>query len=363
MARIRLDQALPGMILSDDVYSIRGQLLANKNDILSWQMIYHLHFYHVAEIAIQKEADTPVISTEDPDSVPYETQSQRIRASAEYQEFRHSYEDKTSFFENSLNEFVKKQEPLEYEQLLSSTKSLFEKHSTTFGVLDMMHNMREIDDSTYAHSMNVSLISRVMGEWLNLSKEDLDILSLCGLLHDIGKSEVSNKIIEKPGKLTDLEFQEIQNHPRLGYELLKNEPINDHIKMAALMHHERCDGTGYPLGLTKEQIDPFAMIVSIADVYDAMTSDRCYRPGICPFDVIAEFQRNGLSAFHPQFVLIFLDRIANTYVNSDVLLNDGTTGKIVLIHTQELTRPLIQTSKDQFIDLTEHLDLYIKAIL
>ena len=361
MALTYINEAQPGMILSDDVYSAKGQLLARRQEILSSQMLQHMKFYGVPLLPIQ---DDPVYA-EDPqaDLVGIETQSQRIRHSKEYRAFRADYEIRTEFFENSLSDFVKKQEPLECNELLQSAQELFARNTTTIGVLDMLHNMREIDDSTYAHSMNVALISRVMGEWLNFPKEELDTLTLCGLLHDIGKSSIPNHIISKPGKLTDEEYREIQNHPKYGFDLIKRQDIDDHIKLSALMHHERCDGSGYPLQLTMDQLDPYAMIVSIADVYDAMTADRCYRAGICPFDVIADFERNGLKKYHPQYILVFLERIASTYVNSSVILNDGTTGKIVLIHTGALTRPLIQTGVTSFIDLREQLDLYIKAIL
>ena len=88
-----------------------------------------------------------------------------------------------------------------------------------------------------------------------------------------------------------------------------------HVKNAALMHHERSDGSGYPSKLKGNQIDPYARMVAIADVYDAMTADRCYRRGVCPFEVIATFEREGLGKYKPQFITSFLEHIANTYIN------------------------------------------------
>lgn len=191
---------------------------------------------------------------------------------------------------------------------------------------------------------------------------DMDTLTLCGLLHDIGKSKIPNEIIGKPGKLTDSEYEEIKKHPVIGYNLVKNLDIDQRIKNAVLLHHERFDGKGYPLGLTGNEIDDFTSIVSIADVYDAMTANRCYRDGLCPFEVIAIFEKEGLTQFNPKYILTFLDHIANTYINNEVLLSDGSSGKIVLIN-KKLTRPTIQLDNGNFVNLESRLDLYVQAII
>lgn len=139
----------------------------------------------------------------------------------------------------------------------------------------------------------------MLGNWLGFSEDAQNTLTLCGLLHDIGKSRIPASIIGKPGRLTSEEFEQIKRHPLLGYELLKNQPLDPHIKNAALMHHERCDGSGYPFGLYASDIDDYASIIAVADVYDAMTADRCYRLGLCPFEVIAQFEQEGLQRYKP----------------------------------------------------------------
>ncbi len=166
----------------------------------------------------------------------------------------------------------------------------------------------------------------------------------------------------KKGKLTDAEYEVIKAHAQLGYDILKDQPLDERIKNAALMHHERYDGSGYPNHLAGNAIDDMAAIVAIADVYDAMTSDRCYRRALCPFEVIASFELEGLNRYNPQFILCFLEHIANTYVNNNVLLSNGQTGKIILI-TQRLTRPVIQLEDQTFLDLNDRPDLYIQAII
>ena len=140
------------------------------------------------------------------------------------------------------------------------------------------------------------------------------------------------------------------------------QPLNSHIKKAALMHHERCDGSGYPMGLTMEEIDDYALIIAIADVYDAMTAARSYRAPLCPFEVIAEFEKDGLQKYKPKYILTFLENIANAYQNNRVMLSDGTSARIVLLNHRRLSKPLVQLDDGACIDL-EKSPLYIKAII
>lgn len=332
-----------------------------QNTPVTLQLIEHLKFYQIASVSIFPENHGDRNSST-MTAQRLETYSQRIRRSPEFQRFKTDYTKKVSFMKENINNFIVNDEDLNVDQLLDETLTLFGENSTTISMFDMLHNMRQIDDSTYAHSVNVALICRLIGKWKNFSEKDMDTLTLCGLLHDIGKSKIPNEIIGKPGKLTDSEYEEIKKHPVIGYNLVKNLDIDQRVKNAVLFHHERFDGKGYPLGLTGNEIDDFTSIVSIADVYDAMTANRCYRDGLCPFEVIAIFEKEGLTQFNPKYILTFLDHIANTYINNEVLLSDGSSGKIVLIN-KKLTRPTIQLDNGNFVNLESRLDLYVQAII
>lgn len=115
--------------------------------------------------------------------------------------------------------------PLDKNALLEQVMELFTRNATTISMFDMLHNMRSINDSTYAHSMNVALIGRMIGMWMNFDSRDLDTLVLGGLLHDIGKSKVPEAILNKPARLTPAEFEEIKKHTVYGYEMLRDMPI------------------------------------------------------------------------------------------------------------------------------------------
>ena len=174
---------------------------------------------------------------------------------------------------------------------------------------------------------------------------------MCGLFHDIGKVLIPDEILNKPGKYTDEEFSLIQQHPLSSYKLLKDLPIDGRIKKAALMHHERSDGSGYPQKLKSEEIDDYAEIIAIADVYDAMTAARSYRSPLCPFQAIGMFEKDGLQLYSPKYILTFLNRIANTYQNNRVLLNNGQSANIVMINPKHLTKPMLQMDDGSVVDM------------
>lgn len=354
----------PGMVTATPVMSRHGQMIVEAHKMLTTQMIAHLEFYGIESARIIDGAlpvDAIQSMAEEKEAV--DRYSERVRNSKEFKVFKANYEKKVPFLEKSINDFVTKNIPFDQEALLSCALDLFARHSTTISMFDMLHNMRKITDSTYAHSLNVSLISRMIGMWQDYNADDLETLTLGGLLHDIGKSKIPPEIINKPGRLTPEEYELVKKHSEYGYELLKNQNVSVRIKKIALTHHERCDGSGYPIGLIGDDIDDFANIVAIADVYDAMTADRCYRRGVCPFEVIATFEREGLGKYKPQFITSFLEHIANTYINNDVMLSNGMTGKIVLINKHRLTHPVVRLEDGIFINLEKRPELYVQTII
>ncbi len=169
------------------------------------------------------------------------------------------------------------------------------------------------DSYTRGHSDRVSEISVLIGKKLNLSEEDLRILKIGGLFHDIGKIGVPDSILLKDNKLTDDEYSEIKNHPSIGVHILSTATIFQEIIPIVKHHHERYDGHGYPGQLKGQNIPYLARIASIADSFDAMTSRRTYRNSLPLETVIAEFQRCKGTQFDPELTDIFLDILQNHY--------------------------------------------------
>ncbi len=141
-----------------------------------------------------------------------------------------------------------------------------------------MKSLQDSQQYTYYHSINVALIASVFAHFLGYSPTQIKEITIAGLLHDLGKQKVPIEILDAPRKLTPNEFKIMQNHPSYAIEMLKQgSEISTDILAAVAQHHERCNGTGYPLGLNADEIHPYASVISLADVYDALTSERVYK--------------------------------------------------------------------------------------
>ena len=358
MREYLIEDLKPGMITAAAVKTQRGQLIIQPDVALTKALISRIDFYGIKSVQV-KDPEISAPHTEPSANASY---SQKVKSSQAFQDFQVDFTIHANDLKTFFNDFIHSGGTVNKDALLRETASLIRAQNTTIEFFDMLHNMRQDNDSTYAHSLNVALISRMIGIWLKLPDKELDTLTLAGLLHDIGKTKIPPEILDKQTRLTDEEFQTVRQHPQYGYDILKNQPLDSHIKKTALMHHERCDGSGYPMGLTLDEIDDYALIIVIADVYDAMTAARSYREPLCPFQVIAEFEKDGLQKYKPKYILTFLERIATTYQNNRVILSDGQKAKIVLLNRNHLSKPLVQLDNGECIDLDKS-PLYIQSLI
>jgi len=369
LMKIKTAFAEPGMIIGQNVLSTSNYLIAGKGAVLTDRMITRLKFYSVEEIIIVTPESLRAKNRSNAESSTKDTQSPeasyvgRIKASTEYRTFTKTFYSSFVSYKEQLNEVVQNKAPLNTESMLASVSKIFASCKNPNSLLDMMMSIRNLDDATYVHSMNVALICNLFAHWLKYDEKETQNLTLAGILHDIGKMMIPPDIIKKPGKLTDEEYRVIQGHPSLGYDILKDQNIDPRIAKAALQHHERCDGTGYPNRLTLNEIEPFAKIVAIADVYDALTANRVYRGPICPLEVIGIFQTEGLTIYDPGYLMTFLDQIMYSYLNYTVKLSNGETGRIIMMQRNTLDKPVIALSGDRYIDLRDMPGLTIVGVV
>lgn len=358
MKEVKTAELHPGMKTAEDVYSHNNQRILPQDTVLTDKMITRLEFYSIPSVRVIEE-DVKYNAPHVLDSSPY---SEKVKASKEFKEFQIAYLRTAEGFKNDLHAIVKFRAQINPKKMCDSVTGLISKNMTSGAVFDMLHNMREYDDYTYIHSINVSLICNIFGKWLKLSKREIETVTLCGLLHDAGKLMVPESIMKKPAKLDANEYSIVKTHALQGYSILKNYDINNNIKDCALMHHERCDGSGYPLGLTGDKINPYAKIVAIADVYDAMTSARIYRGPLCPYEVIGIFESEGFQKYEGKYILTFLEHIAETYMNNRVRLSNGWEGDVVFMNRSQLSKPLIRCG-EEFIDLSREPGVYIQSFV
>lgn len=398
MNKLSSKQLKAGMVVARDILTKQGQTIARAGTVLTAQLIAKLSFYRIAEVFVEEKLpeveesarEVELVEEEEPqqeepkqeepkeekkepeepvkkpapkrnETIAY---SERLKATPQFQEFSINYSRNIAALKTSFKQIVDGEgSKIDKNKMLKEAETLFSSR-TSLDLFDMLHNMRTLDDTTYAHSVNVALVARAIGKWLKMRRDELNTLTIAGLLHDIGKICIPEEVLNKTGKLTDEEFAMIRRHPAEGYSMLKKVPgIDRDILDCAIQHHERFDGSGYPNHLPGEQIEDMPAIIAIADVYDAMTATRSYRAPKSAFQVIAAFENDGLHKYNPRFILTFLQNIANAYQNNRVILSDGTSARIIYINQSKLSRPMVQLDSGAVIDLSRQPDLEITKCL
>ncbi len=360
MKRLSTADLTPGMVAAEDVYTYTNQLIIPRGTILSDKTITKLEFYSIINIRVEDSISKDYAQNPEPSSDS--SYSDKVKASREFKIFKARFEQEVPKFKNILDSVALNKRNISLDGLYDFTENLLKSESGYTSVFDMLHNLRQYDDQTYVHCINVALMCNVFARWLRMTEEEIKLATLCGLLHDIGKVSVPSDIISKPGSLTESEYTLVKKHTLEGYNALRVQNVPASIMNSALMHHERCDGSGYPFGIKNPKIDTFAKMVAIVDVYDAMTSARVYRGPMCPFKVIDIFESEGLQKYDTRFIMTFLENIVNTYMLNRVKLNDGRIGEVVFINRSSLAKPTIKCGSE-FIDLSTEPGLYIDAII
>ena len=227
---------------------------------------------------------------------------------------------------------------------------------------DVLYNiidLRNHDNYTYLHSVNVGTIATIMGKHLGLSRSNMKELAVGALLHDIGKMCIPNPILTSKADLTYQEFEQMRLHPKYGFELLRSVPglglLSAHV---AYQHHEREDGSGYPRGLAGHQIHLYAKIVMAADSFDAMTSGRSYRPTLWNHEALAELASEVPEKYDPDMIKVLAQSVALYPVGSVVLLNNLEVGLVSAV-TRKKLKIQILTGEDQ----GEVIDLLPNSLL
>jgi len=196
--------------------------------------------------------------------------------------------------------------------------------------------LKDYDNYTFTHSVNVSVLALAIGRACQLSEEQLKTLGLGGLLHDLGKLRVDVNIITKPGRLTDSEFDEIKEHPGYGAEIIKEmEGVTDEVMQIVHGHHLRYDRTGYPSNVPGEVISPLVEMTAIADAYDAMTTLRSYQRPFTPRKAIARLKDVRGSSLHPDYVTHFIESLGPYPVGSLVRLDSNEIGLVTKVEPKD----------------------------
>lgn len=209
-------------------------------------------------------------------------------------------------------------------------------------LMGYIERIKGYDDYTYSHSINVAFYGMLIAKWMGMSEKNIWEITQAGLLHDIGKAKIPKKILKKKNRLTDFEFEVMKNHSDKGYQMLDQEFVGETVKTAVRMHHERLNGTGYPDGIGSQELSEYSKIIAIADVYDAMTSDRPYKKRTTPFRAFQMFATSGVEEFDFKIVRNFSEHLYTNLIGAKVVLDSGISGIIDYISLEETENPIVR---------------------
>lgn len=358
--KIKINNLKEGMILGQDIISLSGSLILGEGKVLSKNLIKKIKNntdYTELLIKVKKDKELKEWEVEDK-QVIVPLSNRRVEVKKRLKELEKQVESTLIIIANNPKD--KRCQ----EELHKRTEEIKNNIRINMDLLEELVTIKNVDKYLYVHSLNVGVLSFIIGTWMGLEKKELEILIKAGILHDIGKLKVDPDILYKNGKLTVEEFEEMKKHTIYTYQILKeNGEIDEEILKAVIFHHEKEDGGGYPLGLTGDKIPLYSKIITVADIFDAMTSERVYKSRVSPFKVIEMFQNEFFGKLDNKITLLFVKKFSEYFIGAKVLLNNGENGEIVSLNTFEITKPLIKIRGENFIDISKERNIEIVDVL
>lgn len=354
MQRVRVSQLTEGMITARNVFSTDGRMLLAADKVITESYIRRLQEMEVYAIYVRNplfdDVEIPLVLSE-------ETRIQSM------QTVKRAFE----VLRNKRND-------VSFEEIQGISRRIVAEVLRNRRALVHLTEIRSHDDYTFAHSVDVCVLSVLVAVHLGYTEVKLQELAVGALLHDVGKTKVEPALINKQTALDEDEMVIMRGHTMFGFDILRSYQgkmtlPSIHI---ALQHHEKYDGTGYPRGLSKDDIHEYSRIVSIADVYDAVTSDRPYRKALLPHEAYELMLFNGSQHFDPVILPLFLQRIAIYPVGTVVRLNTGDIGVVTSVPPEMPLRPTLRLILDKNrrlypgvaeFDMQNHLTSFVDQVV
>ena len=319
-------------ILAEDAVNAQGILLACRGTVITPFILTRLQSQMRDSYCILSEEETEDVWEE------------------KYEELVDKTEEKEKLvFSEQLKERVAQGVEYIYSNL-NSEEAVSESANISEELLDTINHTTAIrmslmdlkvsDEYTFKHSVDVATMALMIGKRLNFEEKELHLLGMAGILHDVGKIKISNDILNKPDKLTDEEFDAIKMHTVYGYEVLADKKLSESVKKAVLQHHERMDGTGYPSGLSGEEIGIFGRILTVADVFDALVTERPYHEAYTPATAVEMLMAKTMH-FDMKVLKAFLDTVILYPVGTIVNLSNGECAKVLKNISSYPQRPVV----------------------
>jgi len=328
---ILVDFLKPGMVLAGDLFSKEGIFIWPAKKPITQSVIDELKKKGIRELYYTKNINKDL------------SQNMPPMFSEEIKE-----EAKEAIY--NILEQVKKDEKVNVEEVRNVIEKLFKEMISKLGkAVINLSIVKNYDEYTYTHLINVTILSMFFSKFLGASDFVIKEVGMGAILHDIGKVKIPTSILHKPGELTEEELKIMKKHPIIGYFAIKDEPtVSTYAKKIVLFHHERFDGNGYPLGLKFDRIGRYPQIVSLADVFDAITSERPYKPSMSIPQTLNFIMKKSGIYFEPLLAQKFIMEMSKLYglpspyaIGSFVLLNTGEKAVITQKDSEYTLRPTV----------------------
>jgi putative nucleotidyltransferase with HDIG domain len=340
--RIELRNAKPGMVLAAPVLSDVGRVIVNEGVTLTDAMLRNMDTWKVLSLSVWSDKELPK------------------QFSAEY--FVNEYAETVQIIDNAFasTRFAGELPLAEMKEVvIESVVNMVEM----VGAVQLLHSIDRLEEYLLHHSVNVSVICGVLGKWLGYQGDALRDIILAGLLHDIGKTQIPQPMLNKPEKLSPDEQLIMNQHSDLAVMLLqKTGAISNDIIAAIAQHHERMDGSGYPNGLRGDAIHPYARILAVADLYDAVTSERPYQHKESPFTAARMIAGDMYDKLDTATSATFLEHLRDQFIGSQVQLSDGRLAEVIMIGGDYTFQPVVKTEDGKFVDIGRAPNLKISQL-
>lgn len=352
-----------GYQLIEDVKGLTKYPIIPKNTILTKETIEVLKVFFIEEVNVAE----PVKRKRSPKKHPEALENEPNRTEEETRPQKHMFFlNYLKAVESYKNQFINWQSGIQVDinkirKFLIPLLNALEENPIQ---LLLLQNHVKKQDYLYHHAVSVGLISGYIAKRLKLGKGDSIQVALAGCLSDCGMAKIDPVLLQKES-LTETEKEEIKMHPQLSYKMVHQIPsLNQGAKLGILQHHERLDGSGYPLGEKGDHIHLYAKIIAISDVYHAVVCDRVYKEKVSPFQALEILNYEQFGQFDIKIMETFTNSISSFSLNEYVKLSTGQTAKIIYINNRYPTRPVVRIEgSGEIVSLEEKKDIFIEEIM
>ncbi|KGX85671.1 HD-GYP domain-containing protein [Pontibacillus litoralis] len=358
--RVHPSQLEAGNIIVKDVWGYTNYPIISKNTVVKPIHITILHKFLIDEVEISHRfADGETIKN-------IETLEEESPATEQVYEtsFIHHYLETVQKYKLMFRQW-QAGSPVDVVKVRQLIVPLINEAQQNRLEILKMHRFSTKEDYLYHHSVAVGLLAALIARQLKYSKGEVIQIGLAGVLSDCGMAKIDPHILHKMKPLTTNEFEDIKKHPTYSYRMIENSKVLKHaVLLGVLQHHERIDGSGYPIGLRANKIHTYGKIIAVCDTYHAMTSERLYRSKQSPFKVIEAITHDQFGKFDHRIVKALMDSFLSSMTGTRIKLNDNTVGEIIFTEAKHPTRPMIRLQHtDEIIHLQHHPHLHIQEVL